>query len=49
MLQKWFQWAPGDSRGSTNHANLKDLINALNKADLGETAQSVMDVIIPSQ
>ena len=48
MLQMWFQWAPEDSRGSTNHANLKDLIDALNKAELGETALLIMDIFIHS-
>ena len=43
MLQAWLQWAPGDSRGSTNFATLKGLIAALNKADLIETALLIMN------
>ena len=38
MLAQWLQWAPGDSRGSTNFATLEDLKTALNKAGLGATA-----------
>ena len=43
MIQEWLQWAPGDSRGSTKSATLIDLMTALNKAELIETAQLVME------
>ena len=41
MLEEWIQWAPNDSRGSTNFANLKDLKYALNEAGLGATAHDL--------
>ena len=41
MLQEWIQWAPGDSRGSTNFANLEDLRSALNETGLGATAHEL--------
>ena len=41
MLQEWIQWAPDDSRGSTNFANLEDLRSALNEAGLGATAHNL--------
>ena len=41
MLANWFQWAPGDSRGSTNFATLEDLKTALNQAGLGATAHDL--------
>ena len=42
MLTEWLQWAPGDGRGSENCATLGGLRDALNKAGLPETAQSIM-------
>ena len=41
MLSQWLQWAPGDSRGSTNFATLEDLKTALNQAGLGATAHDL--------
>ena len=41
MLQKWVEWAPNDSRGSTSFANLKDLKAALRDAGLGTTAHGL--------
>ncbi len=40
MLSEWFQWAPGDSRGSTQSCKctLKSLKLALLKCNLGQTA-----------
>ena len=38
LLNKWLQWAPGDHRGSTNHAMLEALKDAVSKAELGFTA-----------
>ena len=42
MLAEWLQWAPGDERGSTKCATLEGLRDALNKAGLSDTAQSIM-------
>ena len=41
MLTDWLQWAPGDGRGSTSFATLKDLKHALNQAGLGATAHDL--------
>ena len=41
MLAQWLQWAPGDSRGSTDFATLEDLKTALNHANLGATAHDL--------
>ena len=41
MLEEWLQWAPGDARGSTDFATLSGLREALDKAGLGATAQSL--------
>ena len=41
MLNKWLQWAPGDTRGSTNFAILECLRNALRQAGLGATAHGL--------
>ena len=38
MLEKWVQWTPGDSRGSTSFATLEGLKAALSDAELGATA-----------
>ena len=42
MLAEWLQWAPGDKRGSSSFATLGGLMDALNKAGLGELNQSLM-------
>ena len=42
MLAEWLQRAPGDGRGSTKCATLEGLSDALDKAGLSETAQSIM-------
>ena len=42
MLSEWLQWSPGDQRGSTKYATLEGLSDALNKAGLSESAQSIM-------
>ena len=41
MLAQWLQWAPGDSRGSTNFATLDALKTALNQAGLGVVAHNL--------
>ena len=43
MLCKWFQWAPGDERGSIAEANLEDLKSALRSkaVGLGAVAQQL--------
>ena len=41
MLAQWLQWAPGDSRGSTNFATLENLKHALYQAGLGVTADNL--------
>ena len=40
-LESWLQWAPGDSRGSTNFATLEDLKDALSEAGLGASAHDL--------
>ena len=45
ILAEWLQWAPGDSRGSTNFATLEDLKEALYKAGLVQIAPSLNDVV----
>ena len=41
MLENWLQWAPGDGRGSTSFATLKDLKDALNETGLGASAHDL--------
>ena len=41
MLAEWFQWAPGDSRGSTSFATLEALTNALNNTNLMLVANKI--------
>ena len=41
MLSVWLQWAPGDGRGSTEHATLSALKSALNNAGFGRTAEQL--------
>ena len=41
MLSDWFQWAPGDFRGSKNYATLYALRMAVDRAGLGRTAQEL--------
>jgi hypothetical protein len=38
LISNWMEWAPGDSRGSTNYANLEDLKSAVSKAGFGVVA-----------
>ena len=38
LLVEWFQWAPGDGRGSTEYATLSALKTAVDRAGLGRTA-----------
>jgi hypothetical protein len=38
LISEWMEWAPGDSRGSTNYANLENLKVAVSKAGFGATA-----------
>lgn len=38
MLSAWYEWAPGDARGSTSYATLDSLRKAVDKAGLGWTA-----------
>ena len=41
MLADWLQWAPCDSRGSTDYATLESLKSALSEARLGATASTL--------
>ena len=41
MLNAWYQWAPGDGRGSTSFATLEDLKAALVKCGLEITANDL--------
>ena len=41
MLSEWLQWAPGDSRGSTNFATLESLKVALRRTGLGAVAHDL--------
>ena len=41
LLEEWIQWAPGDSRGSTNFATLEELKAVLKEAGLGATAHDL--------
>jgi hypothetical protein len=38
MLTVWYQWAPGDGRGSKDFATLEALKSAVNQAGLGREA-----------
>ena len=41
LLSEWLQWAPGDSRGSTQFATLKALKFALSESGLGAAASDL--------
>ena len=41
MLTQWFQWAPGDSRGSSSFATLNALKTALKDCGLAATASNI--------
>ena len=41
LLEEWIQWAPEDSRGSTDFAKMEDLKNALKQAGLAATAHDL--------
>jgi hypothetical protein len=41
LISEWMEWAPGDSRGSTNYANLEDLKSAVSKAGFGVVADEL--------
>ena len=41
MLSKWFEWAPGDHRGSKQVATLGVLKEAVRRAEYGRTANSL--------
>ena len=41
MLAQWLQWAPGDGRGSSEFATLKNLKSALRNAGLGVIAEEL--------
>ena len=41
MLEKWIQWAPGDSRESTSSATLEALKTAVSNARLGNAAREL--------
>lgn len=41
MLTKWLEWAPNDQRGSGQYATLEALKDAVSKAGLGRTAESL--------
>ena len=42
VLSDWTEWASGDSRGSTNYANLSDLKSAVSKAGFGVVAAGLL-------
>ena len=42
ILSEWFQWAPDDSRGSTQYATLKALKLALRESGLGAAASDLV-------
>ena len=44
LLEEWIQWAPNDSRGSTNFATLTDLATSLRDAELGAAAHD-LDIV----
>ena len=41
MLSEWYQWAPGDGRGSKDFATLGALKNAMRQAGLGKAANDL--------
>ena len=41
LLEDWIQWAPDDSRGSTDFATIESLKGALNDAGLGAAAHDL--------
>ena len=41
MLSEWYQWAPGDGRGSKDFATLEALTNAMRQAGLGRAANDL--------
>ena len=41
LVSDWLEWAPGDSRGSTNYANLEDIKSAVSKAGFGVVAEEL--------
>ena len=44
LLEEWIQWAPGDSRGSTDFATLESLKTALSDSGLGAAAHGWLSV-----
>lgn len=44
MLSKWYQWAPGDARGSKNYATVDSLAMSVDKAGLGVTANELRNL-----
>ena len=42
LLEEWIQWAPGDSRGSTDFATLESLKTALSDSGLGVAAHDLV-------
>ena len=49
MLSEWLEWGgPRDGRGSKGYATLHDLINALVKCGLRETAHSLLETAFTS-
>lgn len=41
MLTDWYEWYPGDERGSKGCATQEDIATAVDKAGLGVTAQDI--------
>lgn len=41
MLSLWYQWVPGDARGSTTYATMNSLRKAVDRASLGVTAREL--------
>lgn len=46
LLEEWIQWAPGDSRGSTDFATLESMKTALSDSGLGAAAH---DLVVRTQ
>ena len=41
MLNSWYDWSPGDARGSKEYANRKSIKSAVSKVGFGRTASEL--------
>ena len=49
MLSEWYEWSPGDERGSKEYANRESIKKAVSAAGLGRTARELwLTMHIPS-